>query len=481
MKFENRFNSIFLFSVVLIYALLTVECVNHCYFWDSIQQISKEAHWFYSNDFKSLLMPTNSGAEIVATGYHPPLMGIMTAVLWKVFGYKIWVSHVFIFFWALILIYNVWKIIKSLFPEKYAGWVLLITMLESTLLTQFSISSPDFILFTAFVISVRSVLENKILLLSIGVFFLCCINMRGIFVGLGLFIIHFYYYYLQNNSKQTIHSIIKIVQPYLPTFLILVGYFTYYFIVNGWFFSNSTENGHYSVPSSSGRIIRHLAEFGLRSIENGRIIIWIIGIYSACHMMKTKTKLTNEFKTLLLFFLLLNSLYFLFVFITQMPFSARYFMPQFFLLSILVLMGMNSFFNENKMKIALILILIFEISGNFWIYPEKIAKSWDCTLAHLPYYELRKECFDYIDYKKIDYKDISAGFCIYGKRDFIELSKNENSIGNDINSKYFIYSNISNLEDSLIDSFHDRTRWIPIKKFEKGSVFVTLYKNTKYQ
>jgi hypothetical protein len=29
----------------------------------------------------------------------------------------------------------------------------------------------------------------------------------------------------------------------------------------------------------------------------------------------------------------------------------------------------------------------------------KDGKSWDCTLAHFPYYELRKQCFDYIDGK----------------------------------------------------------------------------------
>jgi len=482
MGFENKTNIFFQFSVVIIYALLTAVCVNHCFFWDNIQQISKEAHWFYLTDFHQLMMPSqNSGAEIVATGYHPPLMGIMTAALWKVFGYKIWVSHVFIFCWALILIFNIRKITNRLFPDKMAGWVLLICMLESTVLTQFSIASPDFILFTAFIISVRAILEHKSYLLSIGVFFLCCINMRGIFVGGILLLTHMYYMYLQATPRLNIRSAIKIIIPYLPTFLLLGMYFAYYFSINGWFFSDSTENSHYSIPAGVGRIIKHLAEFGLRSIENGRIIIWVIGIYVAYMTLRTKTKLNAEYKTLLLFFILLNGLYLLFIFITQMPFSGRYFMPQFFLLTLLALSGLNNFMSESRMRMVLIIVLCFELTGNLWIYPDRVAKSWDCTLAHLPYYELREECFTYIDQQKLDYNHISAGFCLYGNRGFIELKNGGKKVGNDTNCKYFIFSNISNVEDSFADKLKDQTLWGPVKKFEKGYVYMIIYKNLRYK
>jgi hypothetical protein len=482
MKFENRINMIFQSSVVLVYTLLMFICINHCYFWDNIQQISKEAHWFYMTDFHSLLMPAqNSGSEIVATGYHPPLMGIITAVLWKVFGYKIWVSHVFIFLWALILITNVWKIINSLFPAKYAGWVLLVTLLESTLLTQFSIASPDFILFTAFIISLRAIFEKKTFLLSIGIFFLCCINMRGIFTGAVLFLTHFYFINIQSHTKWNIRSVLKTTIPYLPTFLLLACYFIYYFAINGWFFSDSTENIHYSLPNGISRVIRHFAEFGLRSVENGRIAIWIIGIYATYITLRKNTRLTPEYKAILMSFLLLTGLYVLFIFITQMPFSGRYFMPQFFLLTLLALLGLDKIFSEKKMIVTFIVVLVFELSGNLWIYPDKIAKSWDCTLAHLPYYELRKECFNYIDQQKLNYNDISAGFCFYGNRQYIELSHAGKRVGTEPNRKYFIYSNISNVKDSLVIALNNQRNWIPIRRFEKGFVFIEIYKNSLFK
>ncbi len=470
----NKKSSVFIILIIVIYLLLAIITLNYGYFWDNIQQISKEAHWFFQTNFQSLIMPAqNSSSEIVATGYHPPLMGIMTAILWKVFGYKLWVSHVFILFWALILFFNVWKLIRLIFEEKFAGWVLLIVLLEPTVLTQFAIASPDFILFTAFIISLRAILEKKPLLLSIALIFLCGINMRGIFVGVALFVSYFYYVYSQRNTKFSWRAFFKILQPYLPIVFLLVIYFVYYFNERGWFFTSNLE--HYSTPTSVDKIIKHLAEFGLRTIENGRVVIWLIGFYIAFRLFKFKTKLSQEIKTLFLFWFLITGLYVIFVFITQMPFSARYFMPQFFVLTLLVLWGIVNFIQQKKQILIFVIILLFELTGNFWIYPDKIAKSWDCTLAHLPYYELRKDCFDFIDKQNIDYSKVSAGFCLYGDRKFVELNHAGKIVGDKPNRKFYIESNISNTEDSLAAAFKDVTKWKPVKRFQKGVVFLEIY------
>jgi hypothetical protein len=109
--------------------------------------------------------------------------------------------------------------------------------------------------------------------------------------------------------------------------------------------------------------------------------------------IKKKIVLSTEEKAFALFVLLMNGLYFLFVFITQMPFGPRYFMPQFFVLSLFVLLVLGKYFNDKKLKITFIIAFVFTLTGHFWVYPEKISQPWDTTLAHIPYYELRKECF----------------------------------------------------------------------------------------
>ena len=172
----------------------------------------------------------DSGAYIVATGYHPPLMGLMTAFLWKILGYKLWVSHLFVFFWAIVLMYNLVNTIRIFFSEAYVGWVFLIVLIESTLITQFAVASPDFIMFVSFIMSLRGILTHKSVLLAIGMVFLCCINMRGIFTGAILIIVNIYFTFLESNKKLDFRLLIKTFLPYLPVLILLTAYFIYYFI-----------------------------------------------------------------------------------------------------------------------------------------------------------------------------------------------------------------------------------------------------------
>ncbi|MDD4197945.1 MAG: hypothetical protein PHZ12_00865 [Paludibacter sp.] len=123
------------------------------------------------------------------------------------------------------------------------------------------------------------------------------------------------------------------------------------------------------------------------------------------------------------------------------------------------------------------LIIFAQTTGHLWIYPDKIAKPWDTTLGHLTYYDLREECFEYIDANNINYNDISAGFCLYGNRRFIELINEDKIVHHEKNRQYFLYSNISNVEDELINEFEDGNKWQLIKTFKKGFVFIKIYKN----
>ena len=158
-----------------------------------------------------------------------------------------------------------------------------------------------------------------------------------------------------------------------------------------------------------------------------------------------------------------------------MPFSARYFMPHFFLLTIFCCWGIIHFYKNQVVYTLLILIVILQATGHFWIYPDKIAKSWDCTLSHIPYYELRKTCFRYIDENGINYDNISAGFCFYGDRGYAELNNFGKTVIAGRDREYFIYSNIS-AEDADIEEVENSNSWTEVKRFEKGKVFVVLLK-----
>jgi len=65
---------------------------------------------------------------------------------------------------------------------------------------------------------------------------------------------------------------------------------------------------------------------------------------------------------------------------------------------------------------------------------------------------------------------------LYGDRRFVDLQNQKQVISSTNNTKYFIYSNISNVEDSFADSLSNPTYWQAVKRFDKGFVKIIIYK-----
>lgn len=78
-------------------------------------------------------------------------------------------------------------------------------------------------------------------------------------------------------------------------------------------------------------------------------------------------------------------------------------------------------------------VIFLAVTGIFWIYSEPISKSWDCALGHISYYELRRECLEYIDAEKLNYDEIGSSFGFYGRRSHYELQNPNKIVQNDMN------------------------------------------------
>ena len=466
----NPINSFLLFLPYAFCAILFVISFDFPYFWDGVAQVSKEGFNYYS-----IFNPNFHNLTVTHSPSLFPMMGLMTASLWTVFGLKLWVTHALIFLWGILLIYNVRKIVQLFFQEKYVAIITFIAFTEPTVLSQLTIGGIDIIIFTSFVISLRAILDGKKWLLTIGLFFLINIYSRGLFLGLILLIVDFYFNYYKGEKRDT-KSFLKYCLTCLPAFIFLAVSISIYFTSqNRVSITSNSYSTHYQLPASFWIIIRHFFEFVLRSVENGRLLIWILSLLTGYKLFKSKHVFSKNQKILLSVLILHFLLYFLFIFISQMPFSARYFMPHFFLLTLFCCWGIIHFYKNQVVYTLLILIVILQASGHFWIYPDKIAKSWDCTLSHIPYYELRKTCFRYIDENGINYDNISAGFCFYGDRGYAELNNFGKTVIAGRDREYFIYSNIS-AEDADIEEVENSNSWTEVKRFEKGKVFVVLLK-----
>jgi hypothetical protein len=156
---------------------------------------------------------------------------------------------------------------------------------------------------------------------SIALIFLFGSNMRGIFAGIALWMSFQFYLYLNSGKKFSFKMLAASVRQFLPAIILSLLYFIFYFRMNGWFSAVSEEGGHYSLPENISMVAKHFIEFLLRSVENGRMIVWAFSLFAFYLVAKKKVSISNEFKMLICCFLILFSIYFLFVFITRMPFS----------------------------------------------------------------------------------------------------------------------------------------------------------------
>lgn len=159
----------------------------------------------------------------------------------------------------------------------------------------------------------------------------------------------------------------------------------------------------------------------------------------------------------------------------------RYLIPIYLSFSFFTATFLFSNFVNQKLKYTLsILWISCLISGNFIIYPDKIAKGWDSTLAHLPYYELRLKAIDYLDEKKIDFKETSSFFPNTASIDRIDLNHDYRNFNNyDGTSQYVFYSNIYNITDDEYDEIHNKDSYEVVKKFENKGIYITVFKKHK--
>jgi len=476
-NFENKRYILGLALICFIYFFITIISLNHCYFWDNIQQTSKEAYWYYSNNFSSILLPGfGQNSEITGSGYHPPLTGIITAFLWKIFGMHLWVSHIFILGWSLLLAYHSYKLFTKILPPEIASMAMLISLLDSTVLSQIAMASPDVILLTSFVMAFRFILDKQKLYLTIALLFLGLVNGRGMFTMFLLFIFNILDEMFDNNEKVSFSQLAKTTVPFLPAISLLLCYFVLYFSQNGWFFSNpqSPWKAGWESPEGMMEYLKNILSFGLRLLENGRFFIWTLLTISLVISIKRHLRLNKREVSLGILTAMFILLYLYFALTTKIVIASRYYMPMFTVLVLFTFTLLSKLLAIKRLKLISGIAILLLITGNLWTYPDKIAKAWDSTLNHLSFYELRQQCFDYIEINHINTEDIGSGFCLSGNQRYIDLKDRDLRIEGSTDKRYFLYSNISNIEDDQILEFENPSKWKTIKTFKEGYVFIKL-------
>jgi hypothetical protein len=467
----------FVLSIIIVCSLVFLNLGNG-FFWDTVQLASQHASYYFTTDFSKLLLPNDLDSG------HIPIFGMYVAMFWKFLGRTVEVSHISMLTFAICIVWQIRNICNNFIPIKYSGFALVLILLDPSLMSQITLVSPDVPLVFFFFLALNSVLKNKKTWLAIGIFLLFMISMRGMMVAFCILCLDIYLNigFTNKTALESIKSLIKRSLLYLPSLALFIAFNTYHYHQKGWIgYHEDSPWANCFEPVDFSGFLFNVGLLGWRILDFGRIGIWIVFIilvlrYKAQILSNPKTRLLLVFFITILIFLPLNMLW------AKNLVGYRYLMPIYLIFSLLTAGILFSSYVGNKLRLVLTVFwLLVLLSGNFWIYPPKIAKGWDSTLAHLPYYKLRTQAIQYLDIHKIDYKEVDSFFPNNTSFDEIDLNNDTRAFdtfeGN--SSPYVFYSNIFNIEDELYDKIIKEYK--PIQYFENSGVYIVIYKNRNLQ
>ena len=449
-----------------LYIILCFLSQNNVFFGDMVQFGSRHPHYFYDNNFGSLWLPNNLDSG------HPPIFGMYIAAGWIIFGKSLVVSHWLMLPFLLLLAYIIPKLIELFVDQKWVLAISLLLFFEPTLLAQASLTSPDIVLISFFLLSLYYIIKKRNIKLSIALIPMSFISMRGMMVLFAIFIGLYIYQII--IERKLFHSQTKtLIYIFLPSVIINFSWLLSHYYLVGWigFHSNSPWASSFQQVGIE-QLFKNIALMIWRWIDYGRITFWLILIYFLIKYIKTldrtSYKLISVFISLIIVFTLNTSF-------ADGLVGHRYYMP-IYILGLLICVSLIQ--DRASFKYLLNLLFISFIIGSVYIYPVKIAVGWDATPAHFPYYELRANLIDHLKSKEININNVAAGFPNLDSREILELNSDTSRFQSYHlkNTEYIAWSNIFNYPDELID---DIQSYELIYEEEKRGIFMRLYKIKK--
>lgn len=436
----------------LFLGALAVQCVlllisaDMPFFWDSIQFGSRHAQFFFSHGIHWLPTKLDSG--------NPPLLGLLVSGSWEVFGRSVQAAHAVIWPFAVVNIALLALLGKDLAPARW-GWFPLLWIANPVYAAQTTLVSPDVILVTGILLLWLASIHASKWGIAIGSILIAGVSLRGIVIVSGIGI---WWLLDQQHRKFLLWLILGMVPACI--------YHFFHWVELGWALlpSNSPWSKGF-VMQTIQQIPTHGAILAWRLVDHGNVILWCVVVW----LWWTGAKLhrTNSVLWLIVFSMSLFPFFLLFSTLNM----HRYLLPVYLAGTILLIECSTS----TAMKTSVLIILI---SGNFWIYPDRIAQGWDATLAWLAYPHHRENVLNKMTELGISWDVTASAFPNLGPRDEVDLNGELQAMADfseQQDASYVFYSNVMN--DFSDDQLRAFEQWPVVCQSGSWPVRVILYKN----
>ena len=211
----------------IFFTVLTFMVSDHIFFWDTVQLGAKHGLHFYDTRFSQILLP-----DTIDSG-HVPVFGMYLALMWMIFGKSLFVSHFAMLPFLVGIVVQSYFLVKRYVQHHFLILALSIFLLDPTLLGQSALVSPDIPLVFFFLLSLNSILNNRRMLLALGISGLFLISMRGGMMSFALLMLDLFFNFRKSPHKQ-LWTLVKMSWSYLPGFLLFCVYNYLHYTEKDW-------------------------------------------------------------------------------------------------------------------------------------------------------------------------------------------------------------------------------------------------------
>lgn len=455
------------YIVLFLFLILKCFTLHHCFFWDNAAGYSMPATYLLENGLLSFVYPAQYVAE-------PPLAHMYLALLWQLFGKSLWVAHLSVTVFSLGIIWQVYRLCERL-KTQYTPYIFLLVLLEPALFTQMLMISPDVIMCFFALLSINMILDERRGALALSALCLGLVSIRGFVVCAGLGLV--YLAISMIIGKKSLKEAFCYVFPcFIPVLLALGGWFVCRKIETGYFmYQPGFIYDEHRQLAGLGHMAKNVASMGVRMLDSGRIIVWIFLIAAMIKMgVKRFFSYVIHSPLCLIFTGILFTMSLVTIPMTN-PFGDRYFLVLYILIALIASQLIVETFRIPRIRLLFIGMIAVLVSGNYWVYSERMSKAWDSVLCHLPYYSLRQDMIGYLEEEGIGLEEVGASFPVDIPFKYTDASDDNRQfapLDMDTN-RYVLYTNIYNWGDETIDALY--AGWVLQKEFKRGVVFFRLY------
>lgn len=129
----------------LLFAGLTFWVQDNAFFWDTLSQASRRAHWYYEHNFQFFFLSPELDSG------HPVFFNRYIARCWQVFGKSLPVSHWAVFPFLMGVIWQLGRLVNQFLPDPrkaFGGMLVLVSI--PFFIGHSVLVSPDLVLLFGF-------------------------------------------------------------------------------------------------------------------------------------------------------------------------------------------------------------------------------------------------------------------------------------------------------------------------------------------